>query len=158
MVKCAIGQDSHAFETDDSRKPLMLGGVKIENGQGLKANSDGDVVLHALTNAISGISGVNILGDRADDMCLKQGITDSRAYVQEALKTLSAYTISHVSISIECSVPKLAPYIDVMRKEIAGMMSIGLQDVGITATTGEAMTAFGKGEGVKAMVVVTARN
>lgn len=100
--RCSIGQDSHAF-SDNYDKPLILGGVVFE-GRSLRANSDGDVVLHALTNAVSGITGVNILGSYADKMC-NQGITDSKQYLYESLKYLK-HEITHVSFSIECKTPK----------------------------------------------------
>ena len=74
-MKAAIGQDSHRFE-EGYGKPLILGGVVFPGETGLLANSDGDVVLHAITNAVSGITGRNILGRVADEMC-QSGITDS---------------------------------------------------------------------------------
>ncbi|MEZ5671534.1 MAG: 2-C-methyl-D-erythritol 2,4-cyclodiphosphate synthase [Thiotrichaceae bacterium] len=79
-VKTGIGQDSHRFvETvDNVSRKLILGGVVFENDPPLQGNSDADVVLHALTNAISGITGVNILGAVSDKLCLEQAITDSR--------------------------------------------------------------------------------
>ena len=67
-MKAAIGQDSHRFE-ESLGKPLILGGVVFPGEPGLLANSDGDVVLHAITNAVSGITGQNILGKIADEMC-----------------------------------------------------------------------------------------
>lgn len=68
-MKTSIGQDSHRFEVDNVDKPLILGGVIFEKEQGMSANSDGDVVLHAITNAVSGITCKNVLGDIADKMC-----------------------------------------------------------------------------------------
>ena len=71
-MKVAIGQDSHRFDFENKNKPLVLGGVTFENETGLLGNSDADVVLHSITNAISGITTVNILGKIADDMCKKR--------------------------------------------------------------------------------------
>jgi len=68
-MKASIGQDSHKFEVDNVDKPLILGGVIFEGEPGMSANSDGDVVLHAITNAISGITCKNVLGEVADKMC-----------------------------------------------------------------------------------------
>lgn len=69
-MKVAIGQDSHRFDLkNDTGKKLILGGVVFENETPFEANSDGDVILHALTNAISGITCKNILGEVADKMC-----------------------------------------------------------------------------------------
>lgn len=154
MVQVAIGQDSHAFEDEGSSKKLVLGGVEIDF-IGLKGNSDADVVLHALTNAVSGITCVNILGKRADEMCLQQGITDSRFYLSEALKYLDGVRICHVSVSIEALRPKLSPHIDQMRQSIAGLLGICEKNVGITATTGEGLTEFGKGNGIYCTVILT---
>ena len=75
-IKTGIGQDSHRFEPEGSSKSLMLGGVHIAGLPGLEGNSDADVVFHAICNAVSGINGINILGDISDTLC-KQGITDS---------------------------------------------------------------------------------
>jgi len=68
-MKVAIGQDSHRFDFDDKEKQLILGGVVIPGESPLSGNSDADVILHSLTNAISGITGVNILGKVSDDLC-----------------------------------------------------------------------------------------
>lgn len=159
MFKFAIGQDSHRFEKDEAlayNKPLILGGVTFDGEPALSANSDGDVVLHALTNAVSGITCKNILGKVADDMC-KSGITDSREYLKVALRDLSDMNekITHVSFSIECKVPKMSPKIDVMRESIALLLGISPRDVGITATSGEGLTAFGRGEGIQVFCVIT---
>lgn len=155
MVKVSIGQDSHAFDKDYT-KPLILAGVKFDEEMTLRANSDGDVVLHAITNAVSGISGHNILGKIADDMC-KSGIIDSKEYLKEALKYMpEGSEINHVSLTIEALKPKLASKIDDMKASIASLLGIRVSDVGITATTGEGLTAFGQGLGIQVFVVLTA--
>lgn len=68
-MKVSIGQDSHRFDLSEKYKPLVLGGVTFEGEKPMKANSDGDVILHAITNAISGITCKNVLGEVADSMC-----------------------------------------------------------------------------------------
>ena len=153
--KFGIGQDSHRFTEEGDDKPLMLGGLEIPGERRLAGNSDADVALHALCNAISGISGVNILGAPADKLC-REGITDSAVYVREARKTLGGWEISHVSVSLECLRPKLAPHIDAMRMRIAEILGITPGDVGVTATSGEGLTPFGQGLGIQAFVAVTA--
>lgn len=155
-MKVGIGQDSHRFEEPSTNKKFVLGGVIFEGVKPLEGNSDADVVLHALANAISGVSCVNILGKISDDMCLNNGIKDSAIYVKEALKYLTAHKIVHVSISIECSYPKITPKIPQMRTAIANLLDIPDNCVGITATTGEGLTAFGQGLGVQAFCCVTA--
>ena len=158
MFKSAIGQDSHRFEEEGAKKPLMIGGVHIPGCPGLEGNSDADVVLHALVNALSGISGRNILGKTSDDMCLRQGIADSRAYLAKAMESLGNYRITHVSIAIEGKRPRFEPVIDTIKDSLANLLKIQPSDVGITATTGEGLTAFGRGEGLQAFVVVSAQN
>ncbi len=155
MIRVAIGQDSHRFTDPEEHKRLILGGVEIENHSGLKGNSDADAVLHAITNAISGISCVNILGKRADELCLNKGITDSRVYLNEAIATLGNKKIIHVSVSIEALKPKLSPYIDSMRQSISEMLGLDVNSVGITATSGEGLTEFGKGNGIFCTAIVT---
>lgn len=152
-VRTGLGQDSHKFEFD-KEKQLVLGGVNIDGCEGLKGNSDADAVLHAVTNAISGITGVNILGGIADDLC-KSGVTDSAVYLEKGLEYLGNKEITHVSISIECKKPKITPHIEKMKKRIADLLSIDMSDVGITATTGEGLTEFGKGNGIQTFAVVT---
>lgn len=154
MIKVALGQDSHRFDFDDTEKKLMLGGIFFE-GTPLSGNSDADVVLHALANAISGITGVNILGKIADEMCLSRGIPNSSAYVNEALKYLDG-DINHVSFSIECLKPKISPKISEMKKSIAKLLKISENSIGITATTGEGLTDFGKGLGIQCFCILTA--
>ena len=155
MIKVGIGQDSHKFDRQKSTKPLILGGVIFEHETSLLGNSDSDVVLHAITNAISGISGTNILGEISDTMC-RQGITDSKYYVLEALKTLGDFEVCHLSISIECKKPIVTPRIVDMKRSIASLVGIDEKDIGITATSGEGLTAFGRGEGIQVFSIVTA--
>ena len=152
-MKVSIGQDSHRINYDNPDKDLMLGGIKFEENFSVVANSDGDVVLHAITNAVSGITCKNILGKISDDMC-KNGIVDSEEYLKEALKYLKE-KIVHISISIECKVPKISPKIEEMRKNIARILNINESSVGITATSGEELTEFGKGNGISVFVCMT---
>ena len=155
-VKTGLGQDSHRFEPQKTDKQLVLGGVVFENEIAMLGNSDADVVLHAIANGISGITGVNILGKISDDLCLKHGVTDSKVYVQEALKYLNGWEICHVSCSLECKKPKITPKISEMKQSISQLLGLNVEDVGITATTGEGLTDFGRGEGIQVFCIVTA--
>lgn len=160
--RTAIGQDSHRFEeqliSSCSRKPLILGGVVIPGMEGLDGNSDADVVFHALTNAISGISCVNILGAVTDEMCEVRFIRDSGEYVKAALDTLGTSRLVHLSFSIECKRPMVTPFIDGMRRNIAGVTGLSEDAIGITATSGEELTDFGRGLGIQVLCIVTARS
>lgn len=158
MIKVGYGKDSHAFDFDNKEKKLILGGVEFLNQPALSGNSDADVILHAITNAISGVTCKNILGPRADQLCLEQGITDSRVYLQEALKDAkeAGITLQHISISIECKFPKITPMLTPLRKSLSQLLSLPTNAIGITATTGEGLTPFGQGLGIECEVVVTA--
>lgn len=152
-MKVAIGQDSHRIDYHQKDKKLLLGGVEFQEDYSLSGNSDADVILHAITNAVSGITGKNILGKVADDMC-KNGIIDGEEYLKEALKYLEE-KIVHLSISIECLTPKINPKIEEMRKNIARILQIEESFIGITATTGEGLTEFGKGNGISVFACLT---
>ena len=155
----AIGQDSHRFVDEGScekDKKLILAGVEIPEMPGLSGNSDADVVFHAITNAVSGITCENIIGNLADKMC-SEGVTDSREYLEYAINTLNGMEIVHISISIECLKPKITPYIDKFRKSIAKSTGLSENSIGITATSGEGLTAFGQGLGVQAFCIITVR-
>lgn len=154
-MKVAIGQDSHRIDYKNTEKKLILGGIEFENEFSLQANSDGDVILHAITNAVSGITCVNILGDKADQMC-KNGILDSEEYLKEALKYLKE-KIVHISISIECKTPKITPKIPEMRTNIARILKVPENCIGITATTGEGLTDCGGGFGISAIAIITVK-
>ena len=152
-MKVAIGQDSHRIDYENKDKKLLLAGVAFEEEYSLNGNSDADVVLHSITNAVSGITCKNILGKVSDEMC-KNGIKDSEEYLKEALKYLDK-KIVHLSISIECKVPKISPKIEEMRKNIARILNISENCIGITATTGEGLTEFGKGNGINVFTLIT---
>ena len=155
-MKVSIGQDSHRFEEGREPSGCRLGGVLFEGVPPFQANSDGDVVLHAVTNAVSGVTGRNILGPVADQMC-RAGIRDSRAYLAEALGDLAAqgYKIAHLSVSIEGSRPKIGPKVQEMRESLAELLKVTPGSVGITATTGEGLTDFGRGLGVSVFCILT---
>lgn len=154
-----IGQDSHRFSSYKVSS-IKMAGVDISHNRAFEANSDGDVVLHAITNAISGITGNNILGGEADRLCLEEGIKDSIVFLKAALRDLEALegtTIVGLSLSIECLVPKINPNIDRMKDMLSSLLSLDKSRIGITATTGEGLTEFGRGEGVFVTALMTFR-
>ncbi len=154
-IKTGLGLDSHRFHEDQSvDKPLLLGGVNFDSALSLEGNSDADVVLHAIADAISSITGNTIIGGKADELC-QQGITDSREYLKLALADLEECTISHIAIALECQQPKIDPMVEPMRNSIAELLGITFSDVGITATSGEALTDVGRGLGIHCTVIVT---
>ena len=153
-MKVGFGQDSHKFGTYSPSRFLMLGGVNIKNHPHLEANSDGDVILHAITNAVSSVTGINILGEKADKMC-NAGIKDSKCYLEKALQYLKGFKITHIAISVECSTPHLENWINIIKESLGEILKLSPSDIGITATSGEGLTSFGKGEGIQASAVIT---
>lgn len=152
-----IGQDSHRFGDPCGDCSIMLGGVSIPSDRPVIANSDGDVILHAVTNAISGYTGRIVLGGIADKLCLEDGIKDSSVFLKKAVEDIQDAKIIHCSVSVECLVPKLKPHLDRIRSKIAELLDLPVSSVGLTATTGEGLTSFGKGEGIQAFVILSFR-
>jgi len=154
-IKTGLGIDSHRFELKAiESRPFILGGVTWDDPLSLAGNSDADVVLHAITDAISSITGKTIIGAQADSLC-SSGITDSREYLKLALKDLAPYAITHIAIALECLRPKIDPKVPKMRASVAELLEIPIEDVGITATSGEHLTDFGRGEGIYCTAIVT---
>lgn len=153
--RTGIGQDSHRFLPPGSAKPCIIAGLIFDDAPGFNANSDGDIVFHAICNAISSLTGILILGDIADDLCLKDGITDSEVYLTEAMKILGKQKVSHVAVTIEALKPKFKKRLLEMRENIARVMELDVSQVGITATTGEGLTDFGCGDGAQAFAIVS---
>lgn len=154
-VKTGLGLDSHRFVTSETDRVLMLGGLPFEDAPALAGNSDADVILHALTDAVSGVTGVTIIGAVADALC-QEGVTDSSVYLSRALEEMGTWRLTHVSIALECQRPKIDPKVPTLRANIAKLLSLTVADVCITATSGEGLNACGRGEGIHATVIVTA--
>ncbi len=151
-VLTGIGEDSHKFS--DNGK-LILGGMEISDCPRLDGNSDADVIYHALFNAISSALGKGSISTVADAMC-RNGITDSSEYLKVLLTDLSArhMAVRQVSVSLECARPKIEPIADVMKTNISKLLGVPKERIGITATTGEDLTSFGRGEGIRCTCVV----
>jgi 2-C-methyl-D-erythritol 4-phosphate cytidylyltransferase / 2-C-methyl-D-erythritol 2,4-cyclodiphosphate synthase len=155
MTKMGIGQDHHRFALK-GKKPLVIGGYVIPNEVGLEANSDGDIVLHALFNAISSALGGRSLSITADSMC-KNGITDSSKYLEPLLKEMrmKGFSVGNVSVSIEAKKPKLEPHHDKIKASVCSILGVSLDTVGLTFTSGEGLTGMGRGEGMACMCIAT---
>ena len=154
-VKTGIGLDSHQFVEGESDRVLVLGGLVFEDAPALSGNSDADVILHAVPDAVSGVTGHTVIGAVADAMC-KEGITDSKEYLKLALVDLGNWRISHLSVALECLRPKIDPKVLALRASLAGLLGINDSDVCITATTGEGLNDCGRGLGIHASAVLTA--
>ncbi len=155
IFRTGIGQDSHRFLPADSSRPCSIGGILFEGVPGLDADSDGDVVFHAICNAITTLTGVSILSGIARELCRKDGITDSQVYVERALKSLERQKIVHAAFTIEGKRPHLEEKLGLMRKKIASVLHIPVQSVGITATTGDGLTDFGCGDGLQCFCILS---
>lgn len=167
MFRVGLGQDSHRIKIKDQKskiensKPLILGGVLIDKYIEVYANSDGDVVLHALFNALSSSVGKESISKYADPICKEQGITDSREYLKIALDLIkkAGYKVNNVSIAVEAKQPKVTwQQQDKMKKVISKLCRIEPKDVGITFTSGEDLTPFGKSLGIQAYATVIIKN
>lgn len=154
-VRVGIGQDSHRFLPAESTKPCVIAGIIFSDVPGLSADSDGDVVFHAICNAITSVAGVPILGKVAIDLCHKDGITDSQVYLEKALETLGRQQVEHVALTIEGKRPRLQARIPEMCDKIARVMKIDPSQVGLTVTSGDGLTDFGCGEGLQCFCILT---
>lgn len=154
-MKVGIGQDSHRFLGEGAKKKCVVAGLIFEGVPGLDADSDGDVVFHALCNAITSITHVPILGKIAIQMCQQDKLTDSRLYLEKALETLKEQKIVHVSLTIEGARPRFQARVDEMRESIAKVLKMPLESVGMTVTSGDGLTSFGKGEGLQCFAIMT---
>jgi 2-C-methyl-D-erythritol 4-phosphate cytidylyltransferase / 2-C-methyl-D-erythritol 2,4-cyclodiphosphate synthase len=156
-ILMGVGQDHHRF-ISKGKKPLVIGGYTIQNEIGLEANSDGDIILHAIFNAISSAIGKRSLSITADEMC-KNGVTDSSKYLVPLLKEMRSknYGIGNVSISIEAKKPKLEPHHDNIKSSVCRILGVSSGQVGLTFTTGENLTGMGRGEGMGCICVVYLR-
>ena len=157
-ARVGLGMDSHAFVDDSDPKPLVLGGTVLENETGFKANSDGDVILHSLFNAISQALGEKSIGHYADDMC-GQGIKNSARYLDVILNIMQnrGYEIGNVGIVLEGKRPKIYLYENRIKKSLAALLDLDESKIGIIATSGEGLTSFGRGEGMQCFSIVALR-
>ncbi len=155
MFRVGLGQDSHRF-SEEGNKKLILGGIEVAGERGMTANSDGDVILHALCAAIEQALGRGSFSVYADAMCA-QGITDSAEYLKIAKTHLeeAGYRINNLGISIEALRPKILPIENEIKNKLVELLKIEKNLIGINATTGEGLTAFGQGEGVQALVIIS---
>jgi len=157
MNLVGIGQDSHKFLEEKNVKDLILGGVKIESELGIKGNSDGDVIIHSICNAISSAIGGDSLGTWSDDMCLNKGIKDSKEYLKVVMEKIKVENlrVGNIAIAVEAKVPFVkTEEINKIKGKIAEILEIKKERVGITFTSGEELTAFGRGEAIQVISIV----
>ncbi|MDB6081069.1 MAG: 2-C-methyl-D-erythritol 2,4-cyclodiphosphatesynthase, partial [Chlamydiia bacterium] len=145
IIKTAIGQSKHRFLPLESNKPCIIAGLTFDDTPGFQSTSDGDVVFYALCHALSQLTHIQIIGGIADDLYNREGITDSEVYLKEALKELHKQTIMHVSISLEAKKPLFKDSFYKMRENIARILKLSIDQVGITASSADGLTDCGCG-------------
>ena len=151
-MRIGQGYDAHRFLTG---RPLVLGGVRIEHDQGLEAHSDGDVVLHALTDSLLGAAGLGDIGSHFSDQNEAFKDIDSRILVRRTLQMLreKGLSVRNVDITIVAQAPKLAAFVPIMRRRIAEDLGVEESKVNVKATTTERMGFTGRGEGIASYAV-----
>ena len=154
-MKVGIGQDSHAFSYENSDKKCKIAGLVFDDAPSWDADSDGDIVFHSICNAITSITHVPIMGEAAIKMCHEDKITDSEKYLLKALETLQGEKILHIALTIEAKRPRLEKRINEMRANIAKVMGLEVSQVGLTCTSGDSLTSFGKGEGGQCFCIMS---
>jgi 2-C-methyl-D-erythritol 2,4-cyclodiphosphate synthase len=153
MTRIGMGFDSHRFAGPG---PLRLGGVEIDHPQGLSAHSDGDVLLHALTDAILGALAAGDIGEHFPDSDPQYRDMPSKAFLEKALSIahLDGYTVGNCDVTVLAEAPKLGPHKARIASHTAELLGIDVARVSIKAKTGEGMGFIGAGEGIAAWAVV----
>jgi 2-C-methyl-D-erythritol 2,4-cyclodiphosphate synthase len=153
MFKIGNGYDVHCLVEGRS---LIIGGVNIPYEKGLLGHSDADVLVHAIMDALLGACGERDIGKHFPDTNnLYKGISSLRLLdkVREIIET-KGYKIGNIDSIIVAQAPKMAPFIDEMKKNISQTLDISLEDINIKATTTEGLGFAGKGEGIASYSVV----
>ena len=153
MIRIGHGFDVHKFGGDG---PCMLGGVPVPHEQGLLAHSDGDVVLHAISDALLGAIAAGDIGRHFPDNDNAFKGIDSRILLRDVYaKVLNAgYRLGNLDVTIIAQVPKMAPYVEAMRQVLATDLNASVQQINVKATTTEKLGFTGRKEGIAVEAVV----
>ena len=151
-MRIGHGYDAHRFCPD---KPLVLGGVTVASEEGLLAHSDGDVLLHALMDALLGAAGERDIGYQFPPSDNTYKNIDSRILLREVAAILErkGLTVEYADMTIVAQKPKISPYIEEIRTSVAEVLDIPRDRVNVKATTEEKMGFTGRGEGIAAHAV-----
>lgn len=152
-IRIGQGFDVHAFGDGDH---IMLGGVRVRHDRGVLAHSDGDVVLHALCDAMLGALALGDIGRHFPPSDDRWKGADSRAFVRhcDALLGERGWRVGNVDVTVICERPKVGPHAEAMRACVAEDLRIAVDTVSIKATTTERLGFTGRGEGIAAQAVV----
>ncbi len=152
-IRIGQGFDVHAFTEGDH---VMLGGVAIPHSHGLKAHSDGDVALHALSDALLGALALGDIGHYFPDTDPQWQGADSGTLLAAIYRDVTAagWQLGNADITVICQAPKLAPHIRAMRQRIADLLDCEVGQVSVKATTTEKLGFTGRKEGIAVQAVV----
>ncbi len=152
-IRIGQGYDVHAFGEGDH---VMLGGVRVPHNCGVLAHSDGDVVLHALCDAMLGALALGDIGQHFPPSDDRWKGADSTRFLQHCNELLGerGWRVGNADITVICERPKVGPHALGMRERIAGVLGLPLDAVSVKATTSEKLGFTGRGEGIAAQAVV----
>jgi 2-C-methyl-D-erythritol 2,4-cyclodiphosphate synthase len=152
-MRIGSGVDVHAFGPGDH---VMLGGVRVAHTHGVLAHSDGDVLLHALTDALLGAAGLGDIGQHFRDTDPRWKGADSAGFVQAVLGMLRArgLRVGNADLTLLAERPKLGPVREAIRARIAELLEVSPEAVNVKATTTEKLGFLGRAEGLAAQAVV----
>ena len=150
-----IGQGYDVHKLVEGRDCIICG-VKIPYEKGLLGHSDADVALHALSDALLGAAALGDIGKHFPDTDERYKGADSRMLLREVVKKISekGYAVENADVTIVAQRPKMSPYIEQMRKNIAEDLDVDIDAINVKATTTEKLGFEGRGEGIAAMAVV----
>ena len=152
-MRIGHGYDVHAFTAGDY---IVLGGVSIAHSHAFAAHSDGDVLIHALCDALLGAAALGDIGHHFPDTAAEFENIDSRILLRHVVELLSkqGYLLGNADMTIIAQAPKLAPHIDSMRDNLAADLKADISQVNVKATTTEKLGFAGRKEGIAAHAVV----
>ena len=153
MFRIGFGNDIHRLVKG---KPLILGGVEIPADKGAVGHSDADALLHAITDAILGALALGDIGSHFSDKDAHWKDADSFVFLKHTIELMKekGFRVVNVDSTISLEKPKLRPFIDKMRENLARMLETELNCISIKAKTGEGLDAIGKEQAIKAESVV----
>ena len=151
-MRIGQGYDVHAFGPGDH---VVLGGVRIAHAHGIVAHSDGDVVIHALCDAILGALAIGDIGKHFPPSDERWRNADSREFLRHCAGLMHgrALVLGNADVTVICERPKIAPHADAMRANIAADLGCEVEQVSIKATTSEKLGFTGRGEGIAAQAI-----
>ncbi|MGC1549830.1 MAG: 2-C-methyl-D-erythritol 2,4-cyclodiphosphate synthase [Rhodanobacter sp.] len=152
-MRIGTGFDVHSFGTGDF---VTLGGVRVPHSRGVIAHSDGDVVIHALCDAIFGALALGDIGQHFPPSDERWRGADSRRFLQHAalLMAQHGYKLGNADVTVICELPKVGPHAQAMRENLAADLECEIGRVSIKATTTEKLGFTGRGEGIAAQACV----